>query len=353
MPTRIRLAAKLALLLTLSASLAAAQGPGGFGGGWGGNRNNPSQLLQAGVVQDELKLTDKQKAIIKQLAETTEKKKTQVRDAVTKEATAAVVAQAAEAAALAEANGETPTPANTNNGNNGNNGGGRNNRGGNQAVRQVVTQAMDALQVEIEAAFLKPLDAKQKARIKQISLQAEGVAALQKDEVIDKVGLSEEQVAAVQAVRDELRNNQRQLMGQLFNNNGGGGGPGGGRPDPAMFQTPEFQAKLKQVEGDQKKLTSSSMSMALKALTSGQRTIFKKMLGEPFDVSQVGGGMMARFRPQPAPGAPPTAGATPPATAATPTAGATPPADAPATAPAKTARKSLRDSRGGGTPPRK
>jgi len=220
-------------------------------------------------------------------------------------------------------------------------------------------QTMDNFDKEVDASLLKALDPKQKARVKQISLQAEGVGAfVNNPEVIEKLGLNEEQVAAIGDIRNDSRQSGRQLMGQLFNNgnNNGGGGPGGpgGRggwgppPDPATFQTPEFQAKLKTVQEGQAKLDDQTMAVVGKALTKAQKTAYNKMIGDKFDVAQLRQGMFARFR---APGTP----TTPPAqqaSAAAPAATVTPtpaPAAGPAAKPA--ARKSLREARGGSSQP--
>jgi len=381
MPGHFPLAARLALIVTLAASTAAAQapatkaanpgtpgnnggpggpgGPGGGGGGWGGRGggNNVSDLLQVPIVQDDLKLTDKQKAAIKLLGESSEKKKAQVLADVTKMATAAAAEAAAAAAEAGDVAVADPNAANNNN-NNGR--GGRGGRGGSPAVRQAVTGAMTALQAEIDAAFLKPLDARQRTRIKQIALQVDGTAAFTKPELIARLGLTEDQVDAIQSIRDESRNSQQQIMGQFFNNGGPGGGRGQ-RPDPATFQTPEFQAKIQQAEVDQKKLTNATMAAVGKVLTKSQKATYKNAIGEPFDVNAIRGSFFARFRPPtpPAdaqasaattttPAAPATAAApTKPATAATPAASA--PAPAATTRPA--ARKSLRESRGGSPQP--
>ncbi len=358
MPNPLRLATKLALLLTLAAPLASAQGPGGPGGrgGWGGpggGGTSPTALVQMPVIQDEVKMTDKQKAQIKQIKEAADKKRVQVQDNAQKVATATRLQAAQEAAALAEANGGTPVDPNANA--NGNNGGGRGGRGNrNDPASQAMRQTMDNFDAEVETALLKALDAKQRTRVKQIALQAEGAGAFNNPEVVEKLGLSEEQVTAIDAIRNDSRQAGRQLFEQLFNNgnnNGGGpggGGPGWGRPDPATFQTPEFQAKLKTVEESSKKLDDQTMANVGKALTKAQKATFNKMIGEKFDVAQLRQGMFNRFRPAGTPATPPAAQASTVTPAPTPAAAPAAPAT-PAAKPA--ARKSLRESRGGATQP--
>ena len=406
MPKPIRLVTHFALVLTLGASLASGQdptnnnaqggrtggpgggggrgGPGGGGGwggpgggGWGGpggggggpgGGTTPATLIVMPVVQDELKMTDKQKDQVKQINIDADKKRTQVRENAQKMATAAREQAAMQAAAAAEANdGNIDNNGNQGAGNgnqgggNGNQGGGGGSRGGrngrNDAGGQVMREAMDTFQNQVEAALVKTLDPKQKVRIKQIALQAEGAGAFNNPEVIEKLGMTEEQVDAIEAIRGDARRSQRDLMGQLFNNPGGnnggpgGGGPGGGggRPDPAMFQTPEFQAKLKTVQDGQAKLDDQTMVAVGKALTKPQKAKFNAMIGEKFDVASVRRNFMDRFRPGgAAPANQQASAATPaaPAVAAAPAAAPTPAAAATTTA-RPAARKSLRESRGG------
>ncbi len=436
MPARLQLAAKFALILACSASIAPAQNPnngggGGPGGGWGGggrggpgggwpggpggqggqggSPSSPARLLQAEPVQEELKLTEKQKAQIKTLAEAATKKRTTVRDQAQKAAeanfTAAQANAKAEAAAVAEANGIDPTAAaaaannGNGNGNNGNgNNGGRGGRGGNNgpgndpSVRQAVRETLDALQANIDAAFLKLVDRKQQARVKQIGVQVEGVQAFLQPETISKLVLEDQQVADIRAVLGESRTAQRDLGRQMRTtladlaakkaattpaagapeaatpakvatpapapgngnanngNNGRNGGPGGpgGRPnfDPALFATPEFQAAAEKMDQARKKLNSQALSTVLnKVLTRPQRGSYAKMTGEPFDVSKLNPGP-GGWRPPGAPGA--QASAATPAAAGAATAAPTPaPAATPAAKATAPARKSLRELRGG------
>ena len=339
------------------------------------------------VVQEELKMTDKQKEQVKAVLAEADKKRNQVRENAQKMATvaneqaamqAAQEAQFAQANAIAQANKAAEANAFSSNtggfggGGGGNQGqvaiqgqaqGGRGGRtnGRNSAGNQLMQQTMDNFEKQVETTVLKTLEPKQKIRIKQIALQAEGAGAFNNPEVIQALGMTQDQVMAIQGVRNDSRQAQGALMGQFFtamreagNNNGGdnaGGGRGrGNRPDPATFQTPEFQAKLKTMQEGQEKLTDQTMATVGKALTKAQRAKFNGMIGEKFDITKLRQGFMARFQPGgAAPGTPATATATATATPAA----ATP---APATAAAETkeavktpapTRGSLRASRSG------
>jgi hypothetical protein len=409
MLTRLRLAAGFALLATLAAPLAYAQdttapatkgargngggpggggpggpggpgggGPGGFGGfggpgGPGGGGRGPTnesveRLVQIEAVQEDLKVDDKTKAKIKSLGEDAVKERTKRRDAVTKLAQAQAAEIAAQQnAAMAEMlanNGIMVDPKTLNNNNNnggrggrgGNNGGPGGPGGNNQLERQMMTIAMNALQEKVDAALLKLLDAKQKARLKQIQLQQEGTRAFTdpNQEVVAKLDLTEEQLAAIRDANNGLRQSQRQAMMDLFasfadetgannnnNNNNGGRGGRGGFPNMANLD-PATRAKFDQQNQElQAKNTTASMAAIGQLLTATQKKTYNKMIGDPFDVS--------KLRQAPGgPGGPGGPGA-PPATttaatkAATPD--ATPKADAAASKPA--AKKSLREARGG------
>ena len=398
MPNRLRSVALFALILALSApQLASAQGRGGPGGGnqGGGGRGgpgggrggpggmSPTNLITMPVVQDEIKMTDKQKDQVKLILAEADKRRTQVRDNATKMAAVAneqAAVQAAQAAAMAQANAvaQANKAAQANafaptsgfgTGNTANQGqitlqgqmqnqGGRGGRtnGRNSAGNQVMQQAMTNFESQVETTVLKAVEPKQRTRIKQIALQAEGAGAFNNPEVIQALGMTQDQVMAIEGIRNDSRRAQGALMGELFtamrgnnDNNGGGnnGGRGrGGRPDPATFQTPEFQAKFKTVQENREKLDDQTMAAVGKALTKAQRSKFNSMIGEKFDVAKLRQGFMDRFRPN---GAAP--GADAPATADTTKPAATPAAPTPEPAEAaKTAaptRGSLRASRSG------
>ena len=443
MSNRLRLAAGLAAVVFLSATLAPAQDPtqaggrgnrggqggpgggpggggpgGGFGGGFGGGPGgrggggmSAALLLQNPVVQDELKLNEKQKTQIKTLTEAADKKRTVLNDQRRKLRDAAVAAAAANGDNNGNnGNGGGGNNGGGNNGAGGNNGGGRGGRGGrvDSPELQAMAQTMTAFQADVDAAYNKVLDAKQRTRLKQITLQSSGIGIFNNPEVVEKLALEEEQVQQIQAVRDEMRTAQRALFQQMRPNANGGpggnntpggnnaaagnntpggnnaaagnngpggnnggrgnntpGGPGGnnggpgGRPnfDPAIFATPEFQARMKQMQTSQATLTKTTMNkIASKVLSKAQRGTLNRMLGEPFDLTTIAfrgpGGPGGPGGPN-APGTPPGGtppggtppGGTPPGgtTTTTTTTTTTP---APAAAP-KAARKSLRDSRGG------
>ena len=355
-------------------------GPGGRGGFGGGNPNSVERLVQNTAVQEDLKVNDKQKTQIKELADKVTKKRTQVTQSIPKMAAAAQAAMNQAAVAAAAEQGIVLDPATLNGGNNGGRGarGGNNNggqagqggqaaqggRGGNnggpggnnggpggggQVERQMMREAMTAIQTDADAAFLKILDVKQKPRIKQIALQAEGSRVFtNNEEVIEKLGITDEQIQQMQAVSRELGQAQRQAMQQIFttfapadqqgnngggNNGGGRGGRGGNFPNPADMDA-TTRAKFESVMTENRtKSTNETMAAIGKILTSSQKKTYEKMIGAPFDV--------AKLR-TPGPGGP----GGPTATATTATATGTTPATGAATpSPTAPVRKGVGASR--------
>ncbi len=273
MLTRLRLAASLALFATLMSSVIYAQDPtapvtkgarggggggggfggpggggpggGGFGGPGGGGFGGPGgggfggrgggqgpandsaeRLLQIPAVQEDLKLDEKTVTKLKTLGEDAVKTRTKTRATVTLAAAKQAAAQAAQQqAAMAEqltaagipfdAKSLAAAAAN-------NNGGGRGGRGGNggpgggqagQLERQMMNLAMTSLQAKVDAAFLKLLTTKQKDRLKQILLQQEGARAFTTpdQDVVAKLGLTDEQLTNIQTLNNELRQTQRAM----------------------------------------------------------------------------------------------------------------------------------------------
>ncbi len=106
------------------------------------------------------------------------------------------------------------------------------------------------------------LDAKQQARIRELSLQRRGVQALDDDEVVTSLKLSDEQKKTLGDLRDEVgKASQAMIQGVL----GGGGGDQG-----------EIRQKLRAMQKE-------FGEKALAVLTTEQREQFEKMKGTKFE----------------------------------------------------------------------
>jgi hypothetical protein len=322
------------------------------------------------AVQEDLKIDEKKVAEIKKLGEDAVKTRTKTRATVTLAAAKQAQAQAAQQqAAMAEQLTAAGIPFDAKSlaaAANNNNGGGRGGRGGNggpgggqnnQVERQMMTMAMDALQAKVDAVFLKLLTPKQKDRLKQILLQQEGARAFTgnppNQEVVTKLGLTDEQLVNIQTLNNELRQTQRASMQEFMtsfatanniditnnNNNGGGrggnrGGGGGGFINPGNLDE-TTRAKYTTAMGDfQARSSAATMEAIGGLLTKTQQGKFNALVGAKFDVSKLRGPLPG------APGAPGTTTATAP--------GATPTTTTPATTKAAPkGRPSLKDTRGG------
>lgn len=122
---------------------------------------------------------------------------------------------------------------------------------------------------ELQGKVDKLLNPKQTARMKELSLQRRGVAALQDDEIIAALKLSEEQKKQLAEIRESSAKQQEEVMKAVI-----AGGGGGGR-----------QAIQGKMEAMRKELGDK----ALAVLTSEQRDQFEKMKGAKFDFPQTRG----------------------------------------------------------------
>lgn len=176
-------------------------GRGGFGGMGGGITG---LLLQAPALQEEIKLTEAQKTALKKVSDDAGKKRTTM---------------------------FTEMRANA-----GGNGGGRGN-----VDRQAMMDAMAEIGQMTDQVIEKILNKAQKARLNQIALQIEGIPALGRPEVAEKVMFDETQLEQVQGILEEMRTAQGESMQKVFASFGGRGGPGG---RPGGQQAPAADAAV-------------------------------------------------------------------------------------------------------------
>jgi hypothetical protein len=110
----------------------------------------------------------------------------------------------------------------------------------------------------------------QKQRVKELSLQMQGTAAITTEPVSQALGVSDTQKAKMTEIRTASREKFRGLFG-----GGRRGGNGGQRPDFT-----EIRKKMAEIQaGVDKEI--------LGVLTSSQKAKWTKMLGKPADVSKL------------------------------------------------------------------
>jgi hypothetical protein len=122
---------------------------------------------------------------------------------------------------------------------------------------------------ELQAKVDKLLNPAQAKRMKELSLQRRGMQALQDDEVIAALKLSDEQKKQLGEIRDSAAKAQEEVMKAVIS--GGGGG------DRSAIQG-KMEAMRKEL-GDK----------ALAVLSAEQRDQFEKMKGAKFDFPQTRG----------------------------------------------------------------
>jgi hypothetical protein len=316
-------------------------GPGGFGGPGG----PILRLVMNPAVQDDLKLKDKQKAAIKSLSE----KVKNASDGLNKQRQEFFKAAGINFGGGPGGGGFAGGGGGQNGGNGiaqgGQNGGGRGRRGqngdpnaapggapnqkGGRGNRPQLTeeqqeqmQMLRASEQEItqgtESALSKILDKTQVARVKQIQLQLDGPQALLREDMVEKLNMTDEQLDQIRELRNEQRQASRAVQksrGEFFaklmpppENNGqnagnaqngnqrrGGGGGGRGNFNPEAMkkamEDPDTQKQMEQFRDESSKIDEQfSATVYSKVLYPRQRTTYKKMLGAPFDRSKMGGG---------------------------------------------------------------
>jgi len=117
---------------------------------------------------------------------------------------------------------------------------------------------------ELQGKVDKILDPKQTARMNEISLQARGAQALEDEDVIKALKLTDDQKKKLNDIRESFADKQNEIIKQLTE--GGGGGDGG-----------DLREKVQEL---MKELGEKAMAV----LTSEQKSTFEKMQGAKFDL---------------------------------------------------------------------
>lgn len=197
--------------------------------------------------------------------------------------------------------------------------------------------AMTKMAKESEDAVLDVLTPEQIQRLKQIELQIEGPTAVARPEIAKRLNISppkQQEIALIMEQMnmaiDEIARLQRERMRERFQafggpgGRGGPGGPGGAQAggagqapgnrnqpqdDPAppgrngdnarppldrQAMAAEMQKEMRQVGEEQDKILKKAEQMIGKSLTAKQKSSFNKMLGEPFDLTKLAD--LAQFR---------------------------------------------------------
>jgi hypothetical protein len=228
----------------------------------------PILLIGIGAVQEELKLTDVQKKKIRELNDGFDKKRRESADRLIK----------------AKGEGE---------------------------LDQGALMAMiEDLRRENEEALSRIFDKRQRERVAQISLQLEGLMAVTRPEIATKLNLDEYQLQQIQDLKEQYEANRGELhaaqeerfslRANAFRPKPDGPRPSAARPRPeseaavgkAGRASAGAEPKREESEGERMKRESDELGVRFarelnKVLTRRQKTVFNRMLGEPFDLTKV------------------------------------------------------------------
>ena len=259
-------------------------GPGGFGGGpggWGGRGPGGSVLglVANKSVQDELKLTEKQKDQIKKATATADKMR---QDLMARMPRRGRGNQNQNQQPQLDEEGNPIAP----------------------PTQEEIQAAFQSLQEESEGALAKILKKEQRTRLSEIDLQRAGVGAFSRPEVIERLGLDELQQGQIQEVMSDSRQMSMELFRGMRDNMPAPPLDAQGKVDfgamKARMETPEGKKAMETMRKSGEKIQSDTMTALLKVLYKPQKNTFNKMLGKPFDLSTLdnGGGPFGR-RPNP------------------------------------------------------
>lgn len=230
-------------------------GPGAVsmrvGGGWTGDL---ATLVREPAVQEDLKLKDKQKTKLNEALGQLEQK----RQDVTMKSFRAMRENAAPGVP-----GDLPN-------------------------RDELLAAQADFDHNSEQAIAQVLEPKQMTRLRQIALQQEGLMAVTRDEIAEKINLSDPQRETIQGIVQEMRDAQGELMRSLTGGTGmmvasAKADPGGGppRPDPATVD------RFKKMHEGRQQIRKTELQRINKLLTKKQGASLMKLMGEPFDLKKL------------------------------------------------------------------
>jgi hypothetical protein len=245
-------------------------------------------LAQYPVVQQELKLTDPQKTKIRSVVELSTKRQSELRDQM-----------------------NPPGQAGQGGGQGGNGGGGPGGQANARAEMAARFAAMNegrmVLDQDIEKALASILDRGQYGRLKQIQLQVEGISALGRPDIIEKLNLDEFQVEQIRELLNQSNQAQRESSKVMFDMirtglpNSTKNGPNPGGPDlrdpavqeamKAFMAKPEVRAKMTEMHAQSTKMQGQLLNVVVsRVFGKRQAATYRKMLGAPLNLSGNRGG---------------------------------------------------------------
>jgi hypothetical protein len=229
-----------------------AQTSGGLGGPLG------SSLLSKPAVQDELQLTNKQKSKLQEVTAAWNQQRQERLETI------------------------------------------RNSLSGGITDPEMIRTRILAIREEGDTAIAKILTRSQCIRLEQIALQQEGLWALTRPEIAQRLNMSPEQQELIQEIMVQLRQEMLQQAESDLSQMSGESSENV-RPDheatQAKEQTPEPKSQMVKMQKAEDRLRQqvargrqqASQEIG-KILSRKQKAAFNRMLGKPFDITKPGGG---------------------------------------------------------------
>lgn len=150
---------------------------------------------------------------------------------------------------------------------------------------QAMMVAREELDATAEEAIKKTLNPKQRIRFEEIRLQAEGPFAFLDPETHQMLNLDPGQLETIEAILTEGRNMVISAMRSPVGSRAGAGQPTTKKRVPSVAK--QGEDVLKQRQEAVRNARNKTMSEISRVLTKGQRTKYRKMLGEPYDLQKL------------------------------------------------------------------
>jgi len=148
----------------------------------------------------------------------------------------------------------------------------------------------EAVQAELGIKLTKA----HKDRLTEIELQREGPLAVTRPDIAEKLKITPEQSAQIQAIQTQSRDAQRQTfqqsmqqVNQQFQN---ADGSFNRQAMQEFMQSPAGQEMMQQRQVVAEQSREQMIAAIGNVLTKKQKDAYKKLLGKPFDVAQLNGG---------------------------------------------------------------
>ena len=248
-------------VFALCGGTATAQQPGGFGGFGGGQVNLRSGIFTNKALQEELKITEDQATKLNAYT-------AKLTEAMKEFAPPARTGQPGGAGGA----GGRPGGAGGGRGGFGGGGGGTTQRSDEDQLKYLKVQVQ--MLEERMAVTKSTLTADQQKRLSQLENQQLGANAFTNARVAKSLGLSEEQTAKIKELYDEMAKERTEITREAFG--GGAGGRGG-------FD----REKLAEMQKKVKNLTDDTAEKVQKTFSAEQKSKWKEMTGEPFDLTKL------------------------------------------------------------------